>query len=101
MQTKGTPPKIFVAPSKTPSRARHPCSVSNRTTTPREFPPYAALLMVPTIVGSVYGMNFEVMPELNGSSATRRTLLLMVGSCLLLYWFFKKNKWLLICSYAA
>ena len=25
---------------------------------------YAALLMVPTIVGSVYGMNFEVMPEL-------------------------------------
>ena len=55
---------------------------------------YAALLMVPTIVGSVYGMNFEVMPELKWEFGYPAALLLMVGSCLLLYWFFKKNKWL-------
>ena len=55
---------------------------------------YAALLMVPTIVGSIYGMNFEVMPELKWQFGYPTALLLMVGSCLLLYWFFKKNKWL-------
>ena len=55
---------------------------------------YAALLMVPTIVGSIYGMNFEVMPELKWEFGYPAALLLMVGSCLLLYWFFKKNKWL-------
>lgn len=55
---------------------------------------YAALLMVPTIVGSIYGMNFEVMPELKWQFGYPAALLLMVGSCLLLYWFFKKNKWL-------
>ena len=48
----------------------------------------------PTIVGSVYGMNFEVMPELKWEFGYPAALLLMVGSCLLLYWFFKKNKWL-------
>ena len=55
---------------------------------------YAALLMVPTIVGSVYGMNFEVMPELKWEFGYPAALLLMLVSCLLLYWFFKKNKWL-------
>ena len=86
--------KIFVAPSKTPCACTTPCSVSNRTTTPRKFPPTAALLMVPTIVGSVYGMNFEVMPELKWEFGYPAALLLMLVSCLLLYWFFKKNKWL-------
>lgn len=55
---------------------------------------YAALLMVPTIVGSVYGMNFEAMPELKWEFGYPAALLLMLVSCLLLYWFFKKNKWL-------
>ena len=55
---------------------------------------YAALLMVPTIVGSIYGMNFEVMPELKWEFGYPAALLLMLVSCLLLYWFFKKNKWL-------
>ena len=55
---------------------------------------YAALRMVPTIVGSIYGMNFEVMPELKWEFGYPAALLLMLVSCLLLYWFFKKNKWL-------
>ena len=39
-------------------------------------------------------MNFEVMPELKWEFGYPAALLLMVGSCLFLYWFFKKNKWL-------
>ncbi len=31
----------------------------------------ATLLMPPTVIGSIYGMNFEHMPELLGRSATR------------------------------
>ena len=47
--------------------------------------------MVPTIVGSVYGMNFEVMPELRVGVQLPAALLLMLVSCLLLYWFFKEE----------
>ena len=32
---------------------------------------WAAILFAPTLIGTVYGMNFDVMPEPFGSWATR------------------------------
>lgn len=67
-QTKNAS-KTFAAPSKRTARARRLLGQQQNDDTKR-ISAYAALLMVPTIVGSVYGMNFEVMPELKWSSAT-------------------------------
>ncbi len=33
---------------------------------------WAAILLAPTLVGTIYGMNFEHMPELDWPSVTRR-----------------------------
>ena len=32
---------------------------------------WAAILFAPTLIGTIYGMNFETMPELDCGSATR------------------------------
>ncbi|MCG3017814.1 magnesium transporter CorA, partial [Escherichia coli] len=42
----------------------------------------------------IYGMNFEIMPELEWSFGYPYALGLMVAAALGLYLVFKKNKWL-------
>jgi magnesium transporter len=54
----------------------------------------AAIVVVPTLIAGVYGMNFEHMPELGWSYGYPFALLLMVGTMLGLYAFFKKSGWL-------
>jgi magnesium transporter len=48
----------------------------------------------PTLVASIYGMNFEHMPELKWASGYPWALALMVLSAVLPYWFFKRKGWL-------
>ncbi|MCC8417249.1 MAG: hypothetical protein LN588_01750 [Rickettsia endosymbiont of Bryobia graminum] len=48
----------------------------------------------PTLIASIYGMNFEFMPELHSSYGYPIVLLLMVISVLIPYRYFKKRKWL-------
>jgi magnesium transporter len=55
---------------------------------------WAAILAVPTAVAGIYGMNFEVMPELRWTFGYPAVLLLIVGVCGFLYWRFKKVRWL-------
>lgn len=55
---------------------------------------WAAILFAPTLVGTVYGMNFDKMPELHWYYGYPMALGLMVGTSTLLYVIFKRRHWL-------
>jgi magnesium transporter len=55
---------------------------------------WASLLAAPTLVASWYGMNFEHMPELHGRWSYYILIGTMAAVCLVLYWKFKKARWL-------
>jgi magnesium transporter len=54
----------------------------------------AVVFLPPTLVASVYGMNFEDMPELKWLYGYPVALGLMVVSAVLPYWFFRRKGWL-------
>jgi magnesium transporter len=54
----------------------------------------AVVLMPPTLVASIYGMNFKHMPELDWWLGYPAALLLMVGAGALPFLYFKWKKWL-------
>ena len=54
----------------------------------------AALVVVPTLIAGIYGMNFDHMPELHWSLGYPFALLLMLGVSLGLLTLFKKSGWL-------
>lgn len=54
----------------------------------------AAVFMPPTLIASIYGMNFEFMPELEWFWSYPIVLLLIVISALLPYYYFKRKGWL-------
>ncbi len=53
----------------------------------------AVLFLPPTLVGTVYGMNFEHMPELRWLFGYPFALLLMVASAIAPYYWFKHRGW--------
>ncbi|MCC9192078.1 magnesium/cobalt transporter CorA [Arthrobacter sp. zg-Y916] len=55
---------------------------------------WAAILFAPTLVGTVYGMNFQNMPELDWPLGYPMALTLMVLLGILLYGAFKRKNWL-------
>lgn len=55
---------------------------------------WAAILFAPTLVGTIYGMNFEDMPELHWAAGYPFAILLMAVVCVSLYVIFKKRDWL-------
>jgi magnesium transporter len=54
---------------------------------------YAALIAVPTLIAGIYGMNFDVMPELRWAWGYPAALASMVAADLYLVYRFKKAKW--------
>ncbi|ALL12518.1 magnesium/cobalt transporter CorA [Caulobacter henricii] len=60
----------------------------------RQLAAWAAMLAVPTAIAGIYGMNFEHMPELSWTYGYPVALGVIVGVCLLLYWRFKRARWL-------
>lgn len=54
----------------------------------------AVVFLPPTLVASVYGMNFDVMPELKWVAGYPMALGLMVVSAVLPFWFFRRKGWL-------
>ena len=55
----------------------------------------AVLFLPPTLIASIYGMNFQLFPNLPGTYGNFLfSLLLMVGSMALTYIFFKRKGWL-------
>ena len=55
---------------------------------------WAAILFAPTLIGTIYGMNFRSMPELDWVFGYPMALGLMIGMGVALYWTFKRNKWI-------
>jgi magnesium transporter len=51
-------------------------------------------LLPPTLIASIYGMNFKFMPELDWAIGYPYALALMVGSALVPMWYFRKRGWL-------
>uniref|UniRef100_E6VD23 Magnesium transport protein CorA n=1 Tax=Rhodopseudomonas palustris (strain DX-1) TaxID=652103 RepID=E6VD23_RHOPX len=58
------------------------------------FSVMAVVLMPPTLIASVYGMNFRIMPELNWEHGYPMALLMMLCAAIGPYMFFKWKKWL-------
>jgi magnesium transporter len=55
---------------------------------------WAAILFAPTLIGTVYGMNFAHMPELDWTLGYPFALVLMALVCAGLYTVFKRRDWL-------
>jgi magnesium transporter len=54
----------------------------------------AVIFLPPTLVASIYGMNFEFIPELHWLGGYPFSLFLMILAGLLPYWYFKRRGWL-------
>ena len=55
---------------------------------------WAAIIALPTLIASIYGMNFDRMPELRWHLGYYYALTLMAISAIALYAFFKRHRWL-------
>src|SRR6201995_5780553 len=58
------------------------------------FSVMAVVLMPPTLIASIYGMNFKIMPELEWTHGYEFALVAMVFAAVLPYFLFKWKKWL-------
>ncbi len=58
------------------------------------FSVLAVIFMPPTVIASIYGMNFKVMPELEWQWGYPLAICLMVCAAVLPYVFFRWKKWL-------
>lgn len=55
---------------------------------------WAAILFAPTLIGAIYGMNFDLMPELHWEFGYPLAVAAMVGLAATLYVVFKRKKWM-------
>jgi magnesium transporter len=58
------------------------------------FSVVSVVFLPPTLVASIYGMNFKIIPELSWSLGYPWALALMLLSAVLPYWYFKRRGWL-------
>jgi magnesium transporter len=69
--------------------------VSNRlNVVMKQLTSWAAILLVPTLIAGIYGMNFQGMRELQWKYGYEYALGPMFASSVLLYWLFKRKGWL-------
>ena len=55
---------------------------------------WASIFAVCTAFAGIWGMNFELMPELKWRYGYPVALALIVATCAILYWRFKRARWL-------
>lgn len=55
---------------------------------------WAAILFAPTLIGAIYGMNFDDMPELHWAYGYPMAIGMMIALGVLLYVIFKRSKWM-------
>lgn len=60
----------------------------------KTFTVASVALMPPTLIASIYGMNYEHMPELKWEYGYPLAILLMIGSAILPVWYFRRKGWL-------
>jgi magnesium transporter len=69
--------------------------VSNRLNViMKQLTSWAGIILVPTLIAGIYGMNFVHMPELHWKYGYPYALALMFASMVVLYRVFKKRDWL-------
>ena len=55
---------------------------------------WAAILFAPTLIGTIYGMNFEHMPELHWRLGYPMAIAMMLAVSVVLYAIFKRRRWI-------
>jgi magnesium transporter len=60
----------------------------------RKISAWAAIAAAPTVIASIYGMNFRYMPELDSPFGYPAAMLVMAGICVGLYRWFRSIGWL-------
>ncbi|HYG19801.1 MAG TPA: magnesium/cobalt transporter CorA [Ohtaekwangia sp.] len=58
------------------------------------FTVVTVVFMPPTLIASIYGMNFKFMPELQWMAGYPFAILLMITSSMVFLWYFRRKKWL-------
>ena len=58
------------------------------------FSVLAVVFLPPTLIASIYGMNFQHMPELRWLAGYPLSLILMLAAAIVPYWLFKRKGWL-------
>jgi len=66
----------------------------NQNKVVRMFSVAAVALLPPTLIASIYGMNFKFMPELEWANGYLFSLSLMALSVVLPFWIFQRKGWL-------
>ncbi len=67
---------------------------SEQNTIIKLFSVLAVVFLPPTLIASVYGMNFQHMPELKWVSGYPLSLILMLAAAIVPYFVFKRKGWL-------
>jgi magnesium transporter len=79
----------------TSARELQLAQVSNRTNVVmKQLTAWAAIILVPTLVAGIYGMNFRHMPELDWVYGYPLAIATMLLAAYLLYRSFRKREWL-------
>jgi len=60
----------------------------------KRFAGWAAIIGVPTMIAGIYGMNFHTMPELKWAFGYPTVLGIIIGTCGLMFYFFRRSGWL-------
>ena len=68
--------------------------VSNMYLIIKTFSVAAILFLPPTVIASMYGMNFRFMPELQWVFGYPLSIVLMIMAAVLPYFYFKRRGWL-------
>jgi magnesium transporter len=69
-------------------------SANQLNETTKKLTAWAGIILVPTLIAGIYGMNFDHMPELAWQVGYPFALGLMAASAIILYVVFKRNDWL-------
>ncbi|MBU6362771.1 MAG: magnesium and cobalt transport protein CorA [Acidobacteria bacterium] len=67
---------------------------NEQTIETKKISAWAAIIFAPTLVGTIYGMNFDTMPELAWEWGYPFAILLMAAIALVLYVLFKRRRWI-------
>ncbi len=84
-----SPPPVSSSPSSSPSR-----ELLQNILSVNLISAWAAIFFAPTLVGTIYGMNFRHMPELKWALGYPYTLGLMAVMCIGLYVMFTRRGWI-------
>lgn len=58
------------------------------------FTVVSVIFMPPTLIASMYGMNFKHMPELDWKLGYPLSIIMMISTCGFILYYFRKKKWL-------